>query len=252
MTHTKSADGKYHIAGKAYPILIGTRAQVWHGTAYKTSGGLKKDDLMQNKSGRIVSKSKHASAKREMRLVKHGYGSKKGKFGYVKLGKTRSRKSRKAARGGSGLASLSPADINDSGVIGEVPQNFGPLERALVGGARRSRSAARSARRGRSAARSARRGRSAARSARRGRSARQRGGMPYGSEIVPTNVGESSGINAIVEAAAGSIGVQERAGMAGGRRRTRKYASMKAGTLNRTHAFGPGSVGVQFQAGLGN
>ena len=240
MTHTKSADGKYHISGKAYPVLIGTRAQVWHGTAYKTSGGLKRDDLMQNKAGRIVSKAKHSSAKREMRLVKHGYGSKKGKFGYVKLGKTRSRKSRKAARGGSGMASLSPADINDSGVIGEIPQNFGPLERALVGGRRRSRSASRG--------RSARRGRSA----KRGRSARQRGGMPYGNEIMPTNVGESSGINAIVDAAAGSIGVQERAGMAGGRRRTRKYASMKAGTLNRTHAFGPGSVGLQFQAGLGN
>jgi hypothetical protein len=233
MSHTKSADGKYHIAGKAYPILIGTRAQVWHGTAYKTAGGLKKADLMQNKAGRIVSRAKHTTAKREMRLVKHGYGSKKGKFGYVKVGsKSRSRRSRKAARGGSGLASLSPADINESGVIGEIPQNFGPLERALVGGRRRS----------------ARRGRSA----RRRRSASQYGGMPYGSEIVPTNVGESNGINAVVDTVASTVGVQERAGMAGGRRRTRKYASMKAGTLNRTHAMGPGSVGVQFQAGLGN
>jgi hypothetical protein len=70
-----------------FEILIGTRAQVWHGTAYKTSGGLTKSDLLQNKSGRIVSKAKHSSAKRENRLVKAGYGTKKGMFGFVMLGK---------------------------------------------------------------------------------------------------------------------------------------------------------------------
>ena len=36
----KQADGKYHKNGKAFDLLIGTRAQVWHGTALKTSGGL--------------------------------------------------------------------------------------------------------------------------------------------------------------------------------------------------------------------
>ena len=35
---------------------IGTRAQVWHGNAKHTSGGLIKSDLMQNRAGRIVSK----------------------------------------------------------------------------------------------------------------------------------------------------------------------------------------------------
>ena len=63
----------------------GTRAQVWHGTAKHTSGGLTKSNLMQNKSGRIVSRAKHNTAKREMRLVKYGYGTKKGEFGYVKV-----------------------------------------------------------------------------------------------------------------------------------------------------------------------
>ena len=111
--HSKSSDGKYHISGKVYEILIGTRAQVWHGTAYKTSGGLTKSDLFQNKNGRIVSKAKHASAKREMRLLKHGFGTKKGKFGVVKLNR-KSRKSRKSKkmRGGSGLKALSGSDIN--------------------------------------------------------------------------------------------------------------------------------------------
>ena len=74
---------------------IGTRAQVWHGTSKKTSGGLTKSDLMMNKAGRIVSRAKHNSAKKEMRLLKHGYGTQKGKFGFVKVG-SKSRKSSKS------------------------------------------------------------------------------------------------------------------------------------------------------------
>ena len=82
---SKTSNGKYSVKGHTYEILVGTRAQVWHGTAHKTSGGLTKKDLMQNKAGRIVSKAKHSTAKKEMRLVKAGYGTKKGQFGYVKL-----------------------------------------------------------------------------------------------------------------------------------------------------------------------
>lgn len=37
----------------------GSKAQVFHGTAMKTVGGLRKADLMKNKSGRIVSIKKH-------------------------------------------------------------------------------------------------------------------------------------------------------------------------------------------------
>lgn len=43
---------------------IGSRAQVMHGTAKKTSGGLGKDDLAYNKSGSIVSKKKSLEAKK--------------------------------------------------------------------------------------------------------------------------------------------------------------------------------------------
>jgi len=63
---------------------IGTRAQVWHGTAKKTSGGLTKSHLMKNKHGRIVSVKKHNTAKKEKRLVKAGFLTKKGHFGFVK------------------------------------------------------------------------------------------------------------------------------------------------------------------------
>jgi len=39
---------------------IGSKAQVWNGTAHKTAGGLTKSDLMKNKRGKIVSKKMHA------------------------------------------------------------------------------------------------------------------------------------------------------------------------------------------------
>ena len=116
---TKTESGKYVVSGHSYEMLIGTRAQVWHGTACKTSGGLTKKDLMQNKAGRIISKSKYSTAKKEMRLVKAGYGSKKGRFGYVKLsGKTKKmrRGSRYHKKGGMVNRPLSPTFYDGKGV----------------------------------------------------------------------------------------------------------------------------------------
>ena len=83
--------------GKRKKYAIGSRAQVWHGTAEKTPGGLKKKDLMMNKHGRIVSKVKSVRAKKEKRLEKAGYFTKKGKFGFVKKEKSY-RKTKKASR----------------------------------------------------------------------------------------------------------------------------------------------------------
>lgn len=74
---------------------IGTRAEVYHGTARRTSGGLTKGEIMMNKHGRIVSKRKHNTAKKEMRLVKYGFATKKGKFGFVKT-KSNKRSSRRS------------------------------------------------------------------------------------------------------------------------------------------------------------
>ncbi len=90
----KAADGSYHIHGHKYEVLEGSRAQVWHGTAHQTSGGLTKIHLMMNKHRRIVSKKKHTTAKHEKRLVKAGYLTKKGKFGYVKSEHARTHKRR--------------------------------------------------------------------------------------------------------------------------------------------------------------
>lgn len=43
--------------------IVGSRRQVWNGTAEHTSGGLYRSDLMMNKRGRIVSKLKHRMGK---------------------------------------------------------------------------------------------------------------------------------------------------------------------------------------------
>jgi|LauGreSBDMM110SN_4_FD.fasta_scaffold79437_2 hypothetical protein len=120
----------------------GTRAEVWHGTAKHTSGGLEKKDLLKNKHGRIVSKRKHNSEKKSKRLIKAGYGTKKGKFGFVLLGtgkgsKKGSKKGGKYSRrlilgraggrsrkyrGGNGVNyALSPTEV--SGMIGTTAEN---------------------------------------------------------------------------------------------------------------------------------
>jgi hypothetical protein len=106
--YTKNAHGHYLIQGHKFEKLEGSRAQVVHGTAYKTSGGLTKSQLLMNKNGRIVSRKKHVTAKKEKRLVRAGYGTKKGKFGFVKIGKSKSKK----MRGGSGrMLALNPASF---------------------------------------------------------------------------------------------------------------------------------------------
>lgn len=87
----RGEDGKYEVNGKKYNELFGSRKQVWGGFAYKTRGELTIDKLVYNPSTRrIVSRIKHITAKKEKRLQKAGYYTKKGKFGYVK--KTRKNK----------------------------------------------------------------------------------------------------------------------------------------------------------------
>jgi len=91
----RAEDGTYTVKGKKYKELFGSREQVNNGTAYKTKAGLTKDDILMNKWGRLVSAKKYKTAKKEMRLEKHGYSAKKGKFGYVKKSKTRKNKKEK-------------------------------------------------------------------------------------------------------------------------------------------------------------
>lgn len=85
---------------------IGSKAEVFHSSAKHTSGGLKKKDLMKTRSGRIVSRKKHAAGKKAInRLFKAGYKPKKGTF---KLFSKGARKTRRA-RGGSSASALADA-----------------------------------------------------------------------------------------------------------------------------------------------
>ena len=111
-SHTHSTDGNGSImaGGRKFQKLIGTRAEVMHGTAYKTSAGkikgkggdaLTKAHLKYNKHGRIVSKTKSAKkGKLLAQLRRAGYTTRKGKFGAVKLNGRRTRKVKKSRRKG--------------------------------------------------------------------------------------------------------------------------------------------------------
>jgi hypothetical protein len=79
----------------------GSRAEVMHGTAKHTSGGLTKGDLKYNKWGSIVSKRKSEQAKKQKHLEKAGWTAKKGKFGAVKIGDKKSRKVRTKGKRGT-------------------------------------------------------------------------------------------------------------------------------------------------------
>lgn len=70
---------------KANVKLVGSRAEVFHGSALRTTGRLTKDDLMKNKAGRIVSRKRHDAGKAALRyLHAKGYIAIKGVFGCKK------------------------------------------------------------------------------------------------------------------------------------------------------------------------
>jgi hypothetical protein len=157
-------------------LTVGSRRQVWNGTAKRTSGGLTKADLIMS-HGRIVSRSKHFSAKKEMRLLKYGYGTQKGKFGYVKIG-TGSKKSKSKGKGKGksrkmrgGMSPLYPSGIEggntiEGQIVGQEYMAGAPVDGSymLTGGQGRSSS----------------RGNSRSKEMRRGRSMRRGYGMAGG------------------------------------------------------------------------
>jgi hypothetical protein len=115
MTRYSKKNGNYIISGSKFEMLTGSRAQVWHGTAFKTTGGLKKSNLTKNKAGRIISKLKYITSKKDNRLIKSGYGTKKGKFGFVRLNITAKRGKSKKMKGGMVYGSnVNPAHFTGS------------------------------------------------------------------------------------------------------------------------------------------
>ena len=105
----RAADGGVIVAGKKYAKLVGSRAQVWHGTAYKTNPGKKaltKKHLMQKKDGKIVSRKKSQTAKKQKHLgayidlarKRRGKSFQKMKKGMVKTMKKRRKKKAKSLK----------------------------------------------------------------------------------------------------------------------------------------------------------
>ena len=78
--NTKNENGKYNIDNKIYEKLFGSREEVWNCKAYKTTGGLLKNDLILNISGKIVSKKKCIQETANNRFEKCGINKKHEKL----------------------------------------------------------------------------------------------------------------------------------------------------------------------------
>ena len=76
----------------------GSRAEVMHGVAEMTTGRRRKSYFFKNKHGEIVSKKLSLLAKKEKRLEKAGYFTRKGVFGAFKKDSksAKAKKSKKA------------------------------------------------------------------------------------------------------------------------------------------------------------
>lgn len=86
---------------------VGSRAEVFHGNAKRTSGRLTKDDLMKNKAGRIVSKKKNAAGKNALKFLHaKGYIAVKGKFGSARV-----------TAGGEGSSTASQLELDKLDVV---------------------------------------------------------------------------------------------------------------------------------------
>ena len=78
---------------------FGSRAQVMHGNAMKTVGGLTKKNLRKNKHGRIVSIKASKKAKKTNNLKKSGWTFKKGTFGAVRIEDSKKKNTKKKSKG---------------------------------------------------------------------------------------------------------------------------------------------------------
>jgi DVNP family len=101
---------------------VGSKAEVFHGSAKHTSGGLHKKDLVKNKAGRIVSRKKMAAGKKAIqRLFKLGYKPTKGTFKAMRKGMRTTRRSRGGSAMGSSVAANLSSILPSSGSSALAP-----------------------------------------------------------------------------------------------------------------------------------
>jgi hypothetical protein len=81
MNNAGNNAAKNGMTGGGHMMTVGSKAQVFHGSAHHTKGGLTRKDLIRNKRGKIVSRKQAAAGKKAFsRLRKLGYVPKKGTF----------------------------------------------------------------------------------------------------------------------------------------------------------------------------
>jgi hypothetical protein len=99
---------------------VGSYAEIWHGTALRSPGGLKKKDLMKHKS-RIISRKKHAAGKKAIKhLFALGYKPTKGKFTLMRKSMVNGRRRRQTRkRGGANM----PANASTAAPVAPVAHN---------------------------------------------------------------------------------------------------------------------------------
>lgn len=94
---------------------IGSKAEVYHGTAKHTSGNLYKKDLMKTKKGRIVSKKQHASGKKAIkRLFALGYKPKKGTFKAMRKSMVNGRRKKQTKKRGGAAGMVADSFLDAS------------------------------------------------------------------------------------------------------------------------------------------
>ena len=130
----RHSDGFYHIKGKKYKNLVGSRKMVARfETAYKTKGNLTKADLYYNpKTDRVVSRKKHFHALKHNNLKKYGWTAKKGKFGAVRMPgfdkrRTRGRKGTRRTRRGRRLrggGDVEPGVVSSDAIFKSTPASL--------------------------------------------------------------------------------------------------------------------------------
>ena len=79
-------------------MTVGSRAQVMHGTALKTSGNLKKKDLMYKNGGIISRKASATAEKRFKGALKKAFEDNRAKPFTTKTAKAAAKKSAKARK----------------------------------------------------------------------------------------------------------------------------------------------------------
>jgi len=96
---------------------VGSKAEVFHGTAKHTSGGLHKKDLMKHK-GRIVSRKQHAAGKKAIkRLFALGYKPKKGTFKAMRKSMVNGRKKKQTKKRGGANGMVADSFLDASAAL---------------------------------------------------------------------------------------------------------------------------------------